>query len=96
MLQIDIKIDLIYFSVCVFQVPANHAEWASIEHGFRTRCNFSGCHCAIYGKHVLIQAPSQCGSEIWNYKGTISIVLVAIVDHDYCFQYINIGANWRN
>jgi hypothetical protein len=32
--------------------------------------------------------------NFFNYKGTNSIVLVAIVDHDYCFRYI--GANWRN
>jgi hypothetical protein len=94
--QIDIKIDFIYFSMCVFQVPANHAEWASIEHGFRRRWNFPGCRGAIDGKHALIQAPSQCGSEFWNYKGTNSIVLMVILDHDYCFRYINTEANGRN
>jgi hypothetical protein len=96
MLQIDIKVDFICFSMCVFQVPANHAEWESIEHGFQTRWNFPGCHGAIDGKHVLIQAPSQRGSEFWNYKETNSIDLMAIVYHDYCFRYINIRANERN
>jgi hypothetical protein len=51
-LQIDIKIDFICFSMCVFQGPANHAERESIEHGFRTRRNFPGCHGDIDGKHV--------------------------------------------
>jgi hypothetical protein len=88
MLQVDIKINFICFSMCVFQVPANHAESANIEHGFRTRWNFPGCHGAIDGIHVLIQAPSQCG--ILKLQGT------ALVYHDYCFQYINTGANGRN
>ena len=72
--------------MCVFQVPANHAEWAVTEHGFHTRWNFPGCHGAIHGKHVLIPAPPQCGSEFWNYKGTNSTVLMVIVDHDYSFD----------
>ncbi|CAH2009430.1 unnamed protein product [Acanthoscelides obtectus] len=29
-------------------------------------------------------------------KGTNSVVLMAVVDHDYCFRYVNIGANERN
>jgi hypothetical protein len=70
--------------MCLFKVLANHAEWAPIENGFRMRWNFPGCHGAIDGKHVLIQAPPHCGSEFWNYKGANSIILMAIVDHD-CF-----------
>ena len=44
----------------------------------------------------MIQAPPNCGSEFFNYKGSNSVVLMAIVDHDYCFRYVNIGANGRN
>jgi hypothetical protein len=49
----------------------NYAEWASIQRGFRTRWNFPGCHGAIDGIHVLIQAPSQCGSEFWKTRELI-------------------------
>ncbi|XP_045760625.1 putative nuclease HARBI1 [Maniola jurtina] len=74
----------------------DHNEWQEIEDGFRTRWNFPGCHGAIDGKHVLIDAPPNSGSEYFNYKGSNSIVLLAVVDHDYCFRYLNVGANGRN
>ncbi|CAH1979813.1 unnamed protein product [Acanthoscelides obtectus] len=64
--------------------------------GFRTTWNFPSCYGAIDGKHVLIQAPPNCGSEFFNFKGTNSVVLMAVVDNDYCFRYVNIGANGRN
>ncbi|XP_061717511.1 putative nuclease HARBI1 [Cydia pomonella] len=78
------------------KVPQTNEEWKEIETGFRTRWNFPGCHGAIDGKHVIILAPPNCGSEYFNYKGTNSVALMAVVDHDYCFRYVNIGANGRN
>lgn len=80
----------------MFQVPQNNEDWKEIELGFRTRWNFPGCHGAIDGKHLIIQAPPNCGSEYFNYKGSNSVVLMAVVDHDYCFRHVNIGANGRN
>lgn len=79
----------------VFQVPATEDEWKKIERGFNTRWNFPGAHGAIDGKHICIQAPPDCGSDYFNYKGSNSIVLMAVVDDDYCFIYTNIGANGR-
>jgi hypothetical protein len=36
------------------------------------------------------------GVNITNYKGTNSIVLLGVVDHDYCFRYIDVGSYGRN
>lgn len=33
--------------------------------------------------------------NFFNYKGSFSIVLLAVVDHDYCFRYLDVGANGR-
>lgn len=49
----------------------------------------------IDGKHVVIKAHSENGSEYFNYKKDQSTILPALVDHDYCFTYGDIGAKDR-
>ncbi|CAH1989372.1 unnamed protein product [Acanthoscelides obtectus] len=70
------------------QVP-NTREWEDIQVGFHHRWNFPGCFGAIDGKHVVIQVPPNSGR-------TNSLVLLAVVDHDYCFKYVDIGSYGRN
>ncbi|CAH1989520.1 unnamed protein product [Acanthoscelides obtectus] len=78
------------------QVP-DKRKWEDIQVGFHHRWNFPGCCGAIDGKHVAIQAPpNNCGSEYYNYKGTNSLVLLAVVDHDCCVKYVDIGSYGRN
>lgn len=77
------------------QVPKNTEEWKEIEIGFNTKWNFPGCCGAMDGKHILLKAPPEAGSLYYNYKHTNSIVLMALVDDDYCFSYIDVGCNGR-
>ncbi|KAL0185365.1 hypothetical protein M9458_021062, partial [Cirrhinus mrigala] len=60
-------------------------DWQSISQDFSVHWNFPNCFGAIDGKHVVIQASP-------NYNGTYSILLLAVVDANYCFRVINVDA----
>ncbi|XP_026497887.2 uncharacterized protein LOC113402004 [Vanessa tameamea] len=77
------------------KVPNTEQKWMDIKTGFQLKWNFPGCIGAIDGKHINLRAPACSGSEFYNYKKTFSIVLLACVDDDYSFTYIDIGAKAR-
>ncbi|CAN7943607.1 unnamed protein product [Ixodes pacificus] len=78
-----------------FMKPPTEAEWVKIAEEFRRRWQFPNCLGAVDGKHVAITCPKDSGSVFYNYKGTYSIVLMAVVDSKYKFVLIEVGAEGR-
>ncbi|CAH1999221.1 unnamed protein product [Acanthoscelides obtectus] len=73
------------------KMPKTANEWLSKSQGF----NFPHCIGALDGKHLMILPPPHTASEYFNYKGHFSIVLLALVDSDYCFIFADIGCPGR-
>lgn len=70
--------------------------WQRIEEGLRNKWNFPNCIGAIDGKHVNIIATPNSGSLFFNYKKHFSIVLLAVVDPEYRFIAVDVGAYGKN
>ncbi len=77
----------------VIAAPTTEAEWLQIAELFSSRWNFHNCLGAMDGKHISIKCPRGGGSLYFNYKKFHSIVLIALVDADYKFIWIDVGAN---
>ena len=80
--------DILYGS---YMKPPTKQDWISIEQSFYKQWNFPNCVGAVDGKHIVIQTPHNSGSQFYNYKGTFSLVLMAWVDADYRFVFVDIG-----
>lgn len=61
-------------------------------------------HCRIFtrsisacdGKHIMIQCPQKTGSTFFNYEGTFSIVLMAVINAKYSLTCVHIEYQGRN
>ncbi|KAJ4925096.1 hypothetical protein JOQ06_017834 [Pogonophryne albipinna] len=78
-----------------FMAVPSTEEWRSIAEKFEERWNFPLCCGALDGKHVVLKAPENTGSQFFNYKGTFSLFLLAVVDAERCFRVIDVGGYGR-
>lgn len=72
-------------------MPSTTADWMNIADTFDKMWNFPHCLGALDGKHILMQSPINSGSKYYNYKSSFSIVLMALVDAEYNFLFVDIG-----
>ena len=74
------------------RLPDSPDQWMQVAKDYNDRWNFPHCIGAIDGKHVRIINPKLAGSHFHNYKKFYSMVLLGIVDAEYRFLYIDVGA----
>ena len=74
------------------KTPETEEEWRSVAEGFERKWNFPNCLGSFDGKHVRLRNPANAGSKYYNYKKFFSMVLLALVDSEYRFLYIDCGA----
>ncbi|XP_047035358.1 uncharacterized protein LOC124641345 [Helicoverpa zea] len=74
----------------MIKIPTSPEEWLTKTEGF----SFPHCLGGIDGKHITLATP-HAGPEYFNYKGSFSIVLLALVDCDCCFFFADIGSQGR-
>jgi hypothetical protein len=77
----------------VIQCPTTTEEWPATAEQFEHRWLFPHCCGALDDKHVAVTCPWNTGSVYRNYKGFFSIVLMALVDADYKFLWIDVSSD---
>lgn len=77
----------------VMTCPSTPQGWKKIAEEFFERWNFPHVIGAIDGKHIAIRKPANSGSLYINYKKFFSIVLMGVVDANYRFIWVEVGAN---
>ncbi len=73
--------------------PTIPDDWMVITNNNSRRWQYHRCLGAIDVKHMAIRKPMNGGSYYFNYKNFHSIVLMALVDGNYKFTWVEVGAN---
>ncbi|XP_050032302.2 uncharacterized protein [Dermacentor andersoni] len=74
------------------KAPKSEEDWKEVMRVFNDKCNFPNCVGALSGRHVVIKKPSKSSGTYLNSKKTFSLILLAVVDANCKFRYIDVGA----
>ena len=77
----------------VIKCPSTAEGWLEVERAFNNKGKFPHVLGCIDGKHIAIRKPAKSGTDYFNYKKFFSIILMALVDSNLKFMWVEIGAN---
>ena len=66
-------------------------DWNKIAEEFLEFWDMLHCIGALDGKHIGIRKPSNSSSLWYDYKGSFSMILLAVCDADYCCTLVDVG-----
>ena len=75
--------------------PSTEEEWLKISDDIYKHWQFPNSIGCMDGKHIAVSFPPKNGSSFYNYKKFFSVVLLALVKHNYQFLYVNVGCQGR-
>ena len=73
------------------KVPEREDNWKKLAKDLWNLWGFPHCLGAIDGKHCVITCPQNSGIAFYGYKGSLSILLMAVVDVSYMLTYGDVG-----
>lgn len=79
----------------ILQTPSTEEEWLKVSATFEKTWNMPHVLGAIDGKHFRISRPPKTGSLYFNYKHYYSLILLAVVDANYRFIYMDVGSEGK-
>ena len=71
--------------------PNSMDEINEVVNGFKMKFGMIQCLGSIDGSHIPVMPPALNHTDYYNRKGYYSMILQAVVDHNYMFRDINIG-----
>ncbi|GBP90512.1 hypothetical protein EVAR_79997_1 [Eumeta japonica] len=80
----------------IFMPKPTKEKWKQIAKAYKDKWQFPNCIGSLDGKHVMLFCPKNRESSFYNYKNRHSVVLLALVDANYKFIYVDVGAFRRN
>ncbi|KAJ8937774.1 hypothetical protein NQ318_013961 [Aromia moschata] len=76
------------------QFPLTKEDCCKIASELKNKWQFINCGGALDGKHIRIVPSPHSGAQ-YHYKNFYSIVLMALVNANYEFIFINVGKTGR-
>ena len=70
---------------------SNGRDLVNVIEGFKSKLNMIQCAGTINGSHISVSPPTMNHTDYYNRKGWYSVIVQAVVDHEYLFHDICVG-----